>query len=128
MKMSDVEPCGDVRRFHPPAGRFDGVIGGPPCKGESNLAHLNGTPGETMRDEFRRVVEEVSGKSFADFFSRYVSGTDEIPYNQFLSVAGLRIKLSPASNGAMNAEISEITDPSERQLAIREGLLRGVTQ
>lgn len=23
---------GDVRRFHPPAGKFDGVIGGPPCQ------------------------------------------------------------------------------------------------
>jgi len=22
---------GDIVRFHPPAGRFDGVIGGPPC-------------------------------------------------------------------------------------------------
>jgi DNA (cytosine-5)-methyltransferase 1 len=51
---------GDVRHFHPPAGRFDGVIGGPPCKGESNLAHLNGTPGQTMRDEFYRVVGEAA--------------------------------------------------------------------
>jgi DNA (cytosine-5)-methyltransferase 1 len=23
---------GDVKRFHPPAGKFDGVIGGPPCQ------------------------------------------------------------------------------------------------
>ena len=48
---------GDVKRFHPPAGKFDGVIGGPPCKGESALAHLNGTPGTTLRHEFRRVVD-----------------------------------------------------------------------
>jgi DNA (cytosine-5)-methyltransferase 1 len=50
---------GDVRNFHPPAGRFDGVIGGPPCKGESNLAHLNGTPGRTMVQEFLRVKGEA---------------------------------------------------------------------
>jgi DNA (cytosine-5)-methyltransferase 1 len=50
---------GDVRRFHPPSGRFDGVIGGPPCKGESSLAHLNGTPGQSLADEFRRVVREA---------------------------------------------------------------------
>lgn len=50
---------GDVKRFHPPAGRFDGVIGGPPCKGESSLAHLNGKPGVTSRDEFCRVVHEA---------------------------------------------------------------------
>ncbi len=49
---------GDVRTFHPPAGKFDGVIGGPPCIGESQLAHLNGTPGFTLWQEFRRVVEE----------------------------------------------------------------------
>jgi DNA (cytosine-5)-methyltransferase 1 len=50
---------GDIRRFHVPRDRFNGVIGGPPCKGESNLAHLNGTPGASMQDEFRRVVEEA---------------------------------------------------------------------
>jgi len=79
-------------------------------------------------DGIRRAVEEVSGKSFADFFRRYVSGTDEIPYNQFLSIAGLQIKLTPASDGTMNAEIGEIPHPSERQRIIREGILRGVTQ
>jgi DNA (cytosine-5)-methyltransferase 1 len=31
---------GDVHAFHPPAGRFDGVIGGPPCQRFSRLAHL----------------------------------------------------------------------------------------
>jgi predicted metalloprotease with PDZ domain len=45
-------------------------------------------------DGVRAAVEEVSGKSFADFFSRYVSGTDDIPYNQFLSIAGLELKLT----------------------------------
>lgn len=51
---------GDIKRFHPPAGKFDGVIGGPPCKGESGLAHLNGTPGKTMAPEFWRVVEDAA--------------------------------------------------------------------
>lgn len=50
---------GDIKRFHPPAGKFDGVIGGPPCKGESSMAHLNGTPGKTMAPEFWRVVDEA---------------------------------------------------------------------
>jgi DNA (cytosine-5)-methyltransferase 1 len=56
----DVLWGGDVRNFHPPAGKFDGVIGGPPCKGESTMAHLNGTPGVSMRDEFMRVVEAAT--------------------------------------------------------------------
>jgi DNA (cytosine-5)-methyltransferase 1 len=50
---------GDVRTFHPPSGKFDGVIGGPPCVGESKLAHLNGTPGYTLAHEFFRVVSEA---------------------------------------------------------------------
>jgi predicted metalloprotease with PDZ domain len=40
----------------------------------------------------RAVVEEVSGTNFEDFFRRYVSGLDEIPYDQFLSHAGLTLK------------------------------------
>lgn len=49
----------DVRDFHVPPGRFDGVIGGPPCKGESALAHLNGNPGWTLAPEFHRIVAEA---------------------------------------------------------------------
>jgi DNA (cytosine-5)-methyltransferase 1 len=51
---------GDIRRFHPPAGRFDGVIGGPPCKGESTLAHLNGDPGVSLASEFHRIIGETA--------------------------------------------------------------------
>ena len=47
---------GDIKTFHPPAGVFDGVIGGPPCKGESKLAALNGAPG-SLANEFFRVKE-----------------------------------------------------------------------
>jgi DNA (cytosine-5)-methyltransferase 1 len=28
----DVLWGGDIRRFSPPAGRFEGIIGGPPCQ------------------------------------------------------------------------------------------------
>lgn len=55
---------GDVRKFKPPFGCFDGVIGGPPCKGESNLAHLNGKPGISLRDEFVRVYRESGARWF----------------------------------------------------------------
>jgi predicted metalloprotease with PDZ domain len=40
----------------------------------------------------RAAVEQVAGKSFVEFFRRYVSGTDEIPYADFLSYAGLDVK------------------------------------
>lgn len=32
---------GDIRSFHPPALRFDGIIGGPPCQSWSGLANTN---------------------------------------------------------------------------------------
>lgn len=54
---------GDIRRFHPPAGRFDGVIGGPPCQAFSRLRYLvehNGfTVAPNLIPEFERCVLEA---------------------------------------------------------------------
>ncbi|MGD0402271.1 MAG: PDZ domain-containing protein [Candidatus Acidiferrales bacterium] len=41
----------------------------------------------------RAVAEEVAGTSLADFFQRYVAGTDEVPYDKFLAAAGLELKV-----------------------------------
>lgn len=56
---------GDIKTFHPPAGVFDGVIGGPPCQAFSPLRHLvrkhhgyNSRFGN-MIPEFERCVEEA---------------------------------------------------------------------
>jgi predicted metalloprotease with PDZ domain len=73
----------------------------------------------------RAVVEEVAGKSFQDFFRRYVSGTDEIPYNDFLSIAGLELRMK---DGGPPYSVAEIPSPTDRQRRIREGLLRGTTE
>lgn len=57
----DVLWGGDVRRFHPPAGVFVGVIGGPPCQVFSSLKALNPLAGEkhgNLIPEFERVVSE----------------------------------------------------------------------
>ncbi len=55
---------GDIRRFHPPVGRFDGVIGGPPCQAFSTLANLVRAKGHEPRfgnliPEFERCVREA---------------------------------------------------------------------
>lgn len=55
---------GDVKRFQPPAGKFEGVIGGPPCQDHSELRALNAALGrpETFGNlvpEFERVVSEA---------------------------------------------------------------------
>lgn len=60
---------GDVHRFHPPAGRFDGIIGGPPCQSFSGLANLQRAQGRepafgNLIPEFERVVSEARPKWF----------------------------------------------------------------
>jgi DNA (cytosine-5)-methyltransferase 1 len=57
----DVLWGGDIRRFHPPAGRFDGVIGGPPCQAFSGLKNIMKLLGVEPRfgnliPEFERCV------------------------------------------------------------------------
>ena len=49
---------GDIRDFTPPPGRFDGVIGGPPCQDFSSLRRNAPTGnGLAMLAEFVRCVE-----------------------------------------------------------------------
>lgn len=60
----DVIFGGDIRTFHPPAGRFEGVIGGPPCQTFSALANLVRAKGYEPRfgnliPEFERCVIEA---------------------------------------------------------------------
>jgi predicted metalloprotease with PDZ domain len=40
------------------------------------------------------AVEEVAGKRYDDFFHRFVAGAAPIPYDEFLAVAGLQLKLA----------------------------------
>jgi predicted metalloprotease with PDZ domain len=43
----------------------------------------------------REAAEAVSGRDLSQFFARHVSGTDEIPYDQFLRAVGLRVNVAP---------------------------------
>lgn len=60
----DIIWGGDVKRFQAPRGRFDGVIGGPPCKAFSPLANINLAQGrelaENLIPEYERVVAEAA--------------------------------------------------------------------
>lgn len=57
---------GDVHSFHPPRGRFDGVIGGPPCQAHSRMRHIIKANGHRLAadliPEFARVIDEASPK------------------------------------------------------------------
>lgn len=53
---------GDVRCFHAPAGRFDGIIGGPPCQMFSTMRHLEPRAGAkhgNLIPEFERIVADA---------------------------------------------------------------------
>lgn len=78
-------------------------------------------------DGIRRAVEEVSGKSFKNFFGRYVSGTQEIPYNDFLGLAGLALQPGSHESSVPRYSIVELPQSTDRQRRIREGLLHGTT-
>ena len=60
----DVLWGGDIKTFSPPAGRFDGVIGGPPCQAFSRLRHIVEQNGyqlaENLIPEFERCVAEAA--------------------------------------------------------------------
>jgi predicted metalloprotease with PDZ domain len=77
-------------------------------------------------DGIRAAVEAVAGKSFEDFFRSYVSGTAEIPYNDFFGAAGLELK-QEGSTDAPRYDIVESEHPTERQRRILSGFLRGRT-
>lgn len=59
---------GDVRRFHPPAGRFDGVIGGPPCQAFSRLRFIveqNGyKTAPNLIPEYERIIAQARPRWF----------------------------------------------------------------
>lgn len=83
----DVIWGGDVRKFHPPAGRFNGVIGGPPCQPFSQLVHMVRANGyepkhENLIPEFERVVTEAQ----ADWFLM-----EEVPAAPLPVVPGYRL-------------------------------------
>ncbi len=67
-------------------------------------------PGKFYNDSegIRSVVEEVAGKSFEDFFRRYVAGTDEIPYDAFLSAAGLELKIETRQAANLGFLVSRV--------------------
>jgi len=63
----DVLWGGCIKTFHPPAGRFDGIIGGPPCQAFSALKRLNPHAGERFGNlipEFERCCSEAQPEWF----------------------------------------------------------------
>lgn len=85
---------GDIRRFHPPAGKFDGVIGGPPCQPFSQLVHMIRANGyepkhENLIPEFERCVAAARPDWFV---------MEEVPAAPLPCVSGYVVKDYPLDN------------------------------
>jgi predicted metalloprotease with PDZ domain len=72
--------------------------------------------------DLQEAVSTAAGSDFGWFFKRYVSGTDELPYERVLALAGLKLDVSvapgtPPSLGAF----TEPTDIGEKIRAVIPG-------
>ena len=56
--------------------------------------------------DIEATVEEITGKSFKDFFARYVAGTDEMPFAEILAEAGLDLKPTTSQHSDFGFETS----------------------
>ncbi len=91
---------GDVRRFRPMPGRFDGVIGGPPCQFASRLAHMvrqNGAEPTfgNLIPEFERCVREAQPRWFV---------MENVPDAPVPIVGGYRITAALLNNRLFGAD------------------------
>lgn len=89
--------------------------------------HYNKGRGFTVED-VERLAAETAGRSFKEFFARYVAGTEELDYNAALGHAGLRLeeqKNDGQGQGRRRAQyqIVEMENATEAQRAVRRGWL-----
>lgn len=93
---------GDVRRFHPPAGKFDGVIGGDPCQAHSQYKYLNPKSGEKFGDmtpEYARIVAAAAPSWFL---------RENVPHAPEPQIAGYATRSFTLNNRALG-EVQEWT-------------------
>jgi predicted metalloprotease with PDZ domain len=75
---------------------------------------------QAAAEEVLREARPEARVDLADFFRRYVAGTDELPSAEWLSIAGLALRVSGG-----RLEVEELPQVSERQRRILQGLLSG---
>lgn len=100
----DVLWGGDIRNFHVPRGRFDGVIGGPPCQAFSSLAFLNRSRGVepsfgNLIPEFERVVAEARPAWFV---------MEQVPQAPLPVIAGYGARAHRLNDRELGGETSRV--------------------
>jgi predicted metalloprotease with PDZ domain len=80
----------------------------------------------TTAEEVLRGAGAGPKANLSQFFQDYVAGTSELPYNDLLAAAGLRVvQRGQTRNGANAYAVEELSQPTERQQRILNGLLQG---
>jgi len=70
-----------------------------------------GKTGKTFSDDSIIVImEEASGVSLDDFYTRYIAGTEGLPFNEFLPAIGIRISTSERKQEMMGVRVHEVGD------------------
>ena len=84
-----------------------------------------------IRDTAEEVLQAAmpgTKLNLASFFDGYVAGTKELPFDDLLALAGLRmVRRGQTRSGSPAYGIEEIGHPSDSQQRILNGLLKGST-
>lgn len=79
-------------------------------------------------EDYLRTIRELTDHDPADFFRRYVAGTEELPYDEFLSAAGLKTRWGwkdTAADGSPRPSLGIQTRRDNSQLRIAAVLRDG---
>jgi predicted metalloprotease with PDZ domain len=72
-------------------------------------------------DGVREAAEEIGGAKFGEFFRRYVSGVDEIPYDDFFQSVGLKLERKPITSADAGFSTSSNFGPSPIVTSVAPG-------
>ncbi|MGH7534355.1 MAG: hypothetical protein ACREMG_02090, partial [Gemmatimonadales bacterium] len=87
--------------------------------------HYAGERGFTSEDVLNAALA-ATGLDLHDFWRKYVSGTTEIPWNDFLRAPGWQVDFAPAATRAGGASrLRDLPTLTEKQRRIRAGILTG---
>ncbi len=72
--------------------------------------------------DVERAASEVAGADLHPWFARYVAGVEELPWNETLAHAGLRLRVSAEPR---EYKLEESEQPTDAQRRVRDGWLSG---
>ena len=79
--------------------------------------------GKFYRDslDIRLTAEKITGSSLEDFFSKYVSGTQPLPYNELFSQAGLALQQKESARAVLGFTIQHEPDAPWTVASVESG-------